>query len=120
VFSVGWNKIGGNRLWVRDGQGNLFYYAHLSAFTPLAINGNKVNAGDVLGFVGNTGDAEPTPPHLHFEVHMPDGAVVNPTPFLTNWDAGGVSSEKWLKRYGKDPGVRPGALVVVKDFLAEG
>ena len=69
VFSVGWNAIGGNRLWLRDGQGNLFYYAHLSAFTPLAINGNKVNAGDVLGFVGNTGDAQGTPSHLHFEIH---------------------------------------------------
>ena len=55
VFSVGWNKIGGNRLWLRDGQGNLFYYAHLSAFSPLAVNGSKVNAGDVIGFVGNTG-----------------------------------------------------------------
>jgi len=70
--------------------------------------------------VGNTGDAEPTPPHLHFEVHMPDGAVVNPTPFAQKWDASGVSSESWLKRYGRDPGVRPGALVVVRDFLAQG
>ena len=32
VFSVGWNKIGGNRLWILDEQGNQFYYAHLSAF----------------------------------------------------------------------------------------
>ena len=49
VFSVGWNEIGGNRLWLRDGQGNLFYYAHLSAFSPLAVNGRRVDAGDVLG-----------------------------------------------------------------------
>jgi murein DD-endopeptidase MepM/ murein hydrolase activator NlpD len=79
-----------------------------------------VHAGEVIGFVGNTGDAEPTPPHLHFEVHMPDGAVVGPFPYLQKWDASGVTSESWLRRYGKDPGVRPGALVVVKDFLAEG
>ena len=32
VFSVGWNDVGGNRLWLRDSQGNEFYYAHLSAF----------------------------------------------------------------------------------------
>ena len=69
VFSVGWNVIGGNRLWLRDGQGNLFYYAQLSAFTPLAVNCSRVNAGAVLGFVGNTGDAQGTPFHLHFEVH---------------------------------------------------
>src|SRR4029079_6206750 len=40
VFSVGWNAVGGNRLWVRDGQGNLFYYAPPSPFTPPASNGN--------------------------------------------------------------------------------
>ena len=91
VFSVGWNKIGGNRLWIRDEQGNQFYYAHLSAFSPLAKNGNLVNAGDVVGFVGATGDAEGTPYHLHFEIHPVgllglgyDGAV-NPTNYLLAW-----------------------------------
>src|SRR4029453_5131157 len=69
VFSVGWNDIGGWRLWLRDTAGNEFYYAHLSAYTALAVNGRHVNAGDVLGFVGNTGDAATTPFHLHFEVH---------------------------------------------------
>jgi murein DD-endopeptidase MepM/ murein hydrolase activator NlpD len=120
IYRVGTLKISGNRLWLRDKKGFRYFYAHLSDFAAAAYNGADVHAGEVIGFVGNTGDAEPTPPHLHFEVHMPDGAVVNPTPFATKWDAGGVSSEKWLKRYGKDPGVRPGALVVVKDFLAEG
>jgi Peptidase family M23 len=91
VFSVGWNQIGGNRLWLRDGSGNEYYYAHLSAYTPLARNGAIVNAGDVLGFVGNTGDAEGTPYHLHFEVHPVgllglgyDGAV-DPTTYLNRW-----------------------------------
>ena len=36
LFSVGWNDVGGYRLWLRDTQGNQFYYAHLSAFSPLA------------------------------------------------------------------------------------
>jgi Peptidase family M23 len=91
VFSVGWNDVGGWRLWLRDDSGNEFYYAHLSAYTPLAVNGAIVNAGDVLGFVGNTGDAEGTPYHLHFEVHPAgllglgyDGAV-NPTKYLDAW-----------------------------------
>jgi murein DD-endopeptidase MepM/ murein hydrolase activator NlpD len=91
VFSVGWNDIGGNRLWLRDTQGNEFYYAHLSAFSTLAINGAQVQAGDVLGFVGNTGDAETTPPHLHFEIH-PVGylslgydGVIDPNPWLNAW-----------------------------------
>ena len=86
VFSVGWNDRGGYRLWLRDRQGNQFYYAHLSAFSPLAIDGNEVKAGDVVGFVGNTGDAQTTPYHLHFEIHpvglLPLGydGVVNALP----------------------------------------
>jgi murein DD-endopeptidase MepM/ murein hydrolase activator NlpD len=91
VFSVGPNRVGGNRLWLQDDAGNQFYYAHLSAYTPLARNGTHVHAGDVLGFVGNTGDAAGGPYHLHFEVHPAsllflgyDGAV-DPTPYLDAW-----------------------------------
>ena len=65
--------------------------AHLSAYTSLAVNGRHVNAGEVLGFVGNTGDAQGTPFHLHFEVHPVsmlflgyDGAV-DPTAYLNAW-----------------------------------
>lgn len=89
VFSVGWNNLGGNRLWLRDKDGNTFYYAHLSAFSPLALNGLHVKAGAVLGFIGNSGDAITTPPHLHFEAHpaelLPygyDGSAVDPYDWL--------------------------------------
>jgi murein DD-endopeptidase MepM/ murein hydrolase activator NlpD len=92
VFSVGWNDIGGYRLWLLDGEGNEFYYAHLSAFSTLAVEGAQVKAGDVIGFVGSTGDAEGTPYHLHFEIHPVsmkwqgyDGAV-NPTQYLLAWE----------------------------------
>jgi murein DD-endopeptidase MepM/ murein hydrolase activator NlpD len=92
VYSVGWNKVGGLRFWLQDLAGNEFYYAHLSAFSPLAINGAQVRAGDVIGFVGNTGDAEHTPPHLHFEIHPVsllyrgyDGSAVPPYPYLMAW-----------------------------------
>jgi murein DD-endopeptidase MepM/ murein hydrolase activator NlpD len=91
VYSVGWNDLGGNRLWLRDAQGNQFYYAHLSAFTPLAVNNAHVNAGDVLGFIGATGDAVGTPPHLHFEIHPVEllylgyDGVVPPYPHLVKW-----------------------------------
>jgi murein DD-endopeptidase MepM/ murein hydrolase activator NlpD len=91
VFSVGWNSVGGWRLWLRDARGNEFYYAHLSAYSPLAVDGAFVRAGDVLGFVGDTGDAEGTPSHLHFEIHPVrllgrgyDGAV-DPTTYLESW-----------------------------------
>ena len=119
VFSVGWNDVGGNRLWLRDSQGNEFYYAHLSAFTPLAQNGMHVKAGEMLGFVGNTGDAQGTPTHLHFEVHPTsllfmgyDGAV-NPTPYLDAWqhlqDVRFSDVASWLAKTGhRRPGTEAG------------
>jgi murein DD-endopeptidase MepM/ murein hydrolase activator NlpD len=91
IFSVGWNDLGGYRLWLRDREGNQFYYAHLSAFSPLAVDGNEVKAGAVVGFVGNTGDAQGTPYHLHFEIHpvglLPMGydGVVDAFPYLSAW-----------------------------------
>jgi murein DD-endopeptidase MepM/ murein hydrolase activator NlpD len=91
IHTVGFIKLGGYRLWLRDDSGNEFYYAHLSAYTPLAIDGKRVEAGDVIGFVGDTGDAEGGSPHLHFEIHPAamiglgyDG-VVAPYPILTAW-----------------------------------
>jgi murein DD-endopeptidase MepM/ murein hydrolase activator NlpD len=91
LFSVGWNDIGGWRLWLRDDAGNEFYYAHMSAYSPLAIAGKRVEAGDVLGFVGTSGDADGGVAHLHFEIHPVDllkygydGAIA-PYPFLIAW-----------------------------------
>jgi murein DD-endopeptidase MepM/ murein hydrolase activator NlpD len=91
VFAVGWNEVGGWRLWLRDAAGNCFYYAHLSGYTRLARDNGSVKRGDVLGFVGNTGDAFTTDAHLHFEVHPNatlylgyDGAV-DPTSYLRAW-----------------------------------
>jgi len=91
LHSIGFIPIGGYRLWLRDDDGNEFYYAHLSAYSPLAVEGKRVEAGDVIGFVGATGDAEGGTPHLHFEIHPAamiglgyDG-VVAPYPFLVAW-----------------------------------
>jgi murein DD-endopeptidase MepM/ murein hydrolase activator NlpD len=128
VFSVGWNAVGGNRLWLRDGQGNLFYYAHLSAFTPLAVNGNKVNAGDVLGFVGSTGDAQGTPPHLHFEIH-PVGllhlgydGVVNPTSYLFAWkrlqDVSFAGGDAWAPILTIGAAPKPGAILLASSDIS--
>jgi hypothetical protein len=88
---VGWEQLGGWRLWVRDRVGDEFYYAHLSGYSKLALHSKRVKAGEVLGFVGNTGDAFTTPAHLHFEIHPRsllhlgyDGAV-DPTSYLGSW-----------------------------------
>jgi murein DD-endopeptidase MepM/ murein hydrolase activator NlpD len=91
LLKVGWNDIGGNRVWLRDRWGNYFYYAHLAGFAPGIKSGVRVQAGAVIGYVGNTGDAVGTPYHLHFEIHPAslldlgyDG-VVNPFSYLSSW-----------------------------------
>jgi murein DD-endopeptidase MepM/ murein hydrolase activator NlpD len=91
LHTIGFNRIGGYRLWLRDVQGDEFYYAHLSAYSPLAVEGRSVRAGDVIGFVGDTGDADGGAPHLHFEIHPAamaglgyDG-VVAPYSILLAW-----------------------------------
>jgi murein DD-endopeptidase MepM/ murein hydrolase activator NlpD len=116
---VGTLPISGNRLWLKTERGDSFFYAHLSAFAPEAVSGRKVKAGTLLGFVGNTGDAEPTPPHVHFEIHPGDKKAIDPHAILTAWqDRGEVPTGGWLARYGTDTEARPGALVEVRDFIA--
>ena len=66
-----------------DGTGTYYVYAHLSAFAPGLTKGSKVRAGQLIGFVGDTGNAGPGNYHLHFEIHPNGGAAVNPLPLLT-------------------------------------
>ena len=85
LFRVGYNGLGGWRLWLRDDAGTTFYYAHLSAYAPVAVEGVRVARGTVLGYVGDSGDAAGTSPHLHFEIHPGEGAPVPPYPIVTGW-----------------------------------
>jgi murein DD-endopeptidase MepM/ murein hydrolase activator NlpD len=80
VSSVGKNGLGGNVVWVaRPGRRELHYYAHLDQ--QLVVPGTLVSAGDVLGTVGNTGNARHTPPHLHFGIYAAGGPV-DPLPYI--------------------------------------
>ncbi len=129
LYSIGFNRIGGYRIWLRDRAGNQFYYAHLSAYSPLAIEGREVEAGDVIGFVGDTGDADGGAPHLHFEIHPAamaglgyDG-VVAPYPFLVAWRrADDVSFAAGRVYVPSLPGVTslppPGAVLLEADDIA--
>jgi hypothetical protein len=91
LSDIGWEKIGGWRLWLTNAAGDAFYYAHLAGFTPLALHATHVSAGQVLGFVGNTGDADGGAYHVHFEVHpaslrsLGEDGAVNPTGYLAQW-----------------------------------
>jgi murein DD-endopeptidase MepM/ murein hydrolase activator NlpD len=114
---VGTARVPGNRLYLHTENGDYFFYGHLSSFTSDAREGARVKAGQPLGFVGSTGDAEPTPPHVHFEVHPGGGGPVNPYPFLRAWEKKrDVPTAAWLSHYA---GARPGTLVVERDYLAQ-
>ena len=88
LSNVGWNTLGGRRFWLTDRYGNQFYFAHLSGFSPLAKDGAQVKRGDVIAFLGNSGDAQGTPPHLHFEMHPAGAWAVPPFQYITSWLTG--------------------------------
>jgi murein DD-endopeptidase MepM/ murein hydrolase activator NlpD len=80
VTSVGTNGLGGNVIWIaRPTRSEAHYYAHLDRHAVRA--GVFVNAGDVIGYVGNTGNARTTAPHLHFGIYAAGGPV-DPLPYL--------------------------------------
>ncbi len=75
VVRFGGGKLGGNAVWVAGRGGRVYYYAHLDRYRQDLKVGDVIDAGDVLGYVGNTGNARTTPPHLHFGIYGPHDAV---------------------------------------------
>jgi peptidoglycan LD-endopeptidase LytH len=80
VLRRGQNELGGNIVLVLGPGGQRHYYAHLERFAYLAA-GERIHPGSVLGYVGNTGNARTTPPHLHYGLYGITGAI-NPFPLL--------------------------------------
>jgi len=84
--------LAGNGLRIAQPDGTYFTYLHLDAFAEGIDVGTKVEAGDVIGYVGNTGNS--ATPHLHFEIHPDGGAAVNPYPMLKAIDACDVTAAR--------------------------
>lgn len=82
ITRIGTGRLGGLKLWLRGESGTDWYYAHLSAFNPDLREGDLVEAGDLVGYVGQSGNAVGTPPHLHMQMHPGGGRPVNPYPLL--------------------------------------
>ena len=84
------SKPGGLTVYQFDAQEKLaYYYAHLDSYAPTLVEGQQLRRGDVIGYVGSTGNANPDGPHLHFAVFIlgPDkkwwqGTAINPYPLL--------------------------------------
>ena len=94
VENVGWTFYSGWRVGVRGDDGRYWFYAHLSEFAPGMIPGARVETGDALGNVGNTGygykpgHRDEFTWHLHFGLQEADGTWINPYPMLrTLYDA---------------------------------
>jgi murein DD-endopeptidase MepM/ murein hydrolase activator NlpD len=83
IANIGQNALGGQTVSVIGAGGRVYYYAHLDSYAPLIAEGDWVTTQTVLGYVGTTGNAAGTPPHLHFGVYAPGGAV-NPLPLLND------------------------------------
>ena len=82
---------GGLTVYATDpGERFIYYYAHLDRYGAGLAEGMRVRQGDTIGFVGTTGNAPPSTPHLHFAIARADaslrwwaGTPIDPRPFLT-------------------------------------
>jgi murein DD-endopeptidase MepM/ murein hydrolase activator NlpD len=81
VVRMGESPLGGNTVFVLGAGGRTYYYAHLDSYAPDAEIGAYVTPQTVLGYVGATGNATGTSPHLHFGVYTSSGAI-DPLPLL--------------------------------------
>lgn len=75
--------LGGQTVSIVGAGGRTYYYAHLEAYAPDLAEGDFVTTQTLLGYVGATGNAAGTPPHLHFGVYAPGGAL-NPLPLISD------------------------------------
>ena len=81
VSSTGIRGLGGKQVWLTSGLlGNSLYYAHLDSIW--VQTGKRVELGDTLGLIGNTGNARTTAPHLHFGIYERFRGAIDPLPFI--------------------------------------
>jgi len=83
IYNIGQNGVGGQTVSVIGAGGRVYYYAHFDSYAPGIAEGDYVTPQTVLGYVGTSGNAQGTPPHLHFGVYTPTGPI-NPLPLLTD------------------------------------
>jgi murein DD-endopeptidase MepM/ murein hydrolase activator NlpD len=80
VTRTSYSGNGGKQVYLRGNDGNEYFYAHMSSYVAHA--GQRVSAGELIAYVGDTGNARGGPSHVHFEVHPGGGAPVDPYPYV--------------------------------------
>ncbi len=75
VYRSRQNSLGGNTISILGAGGRVYYYAHLDKYSEDLAVGDSVSTETIVGYVGNTGNARETPPHLHFGVYTVGGAI---------------------------------------------
>lgn len=96
--------LGGITVTVIGPAGWRHYYAHLDSWGPVR-EGQWVQPGTLLGYVGNTGNAASTPPHLHYGIYAEGGGAINPYPLLRGGPgAPGTVIASTPPRDGSEPG----------------
>jgi murein DD-endopeptidase MepM/ murein hydrolase activator NlpD len=88
--------LGGKAAYVTLADGTFYYMAHLDGFAKKLSNGSAVKQGDIVGYVGDSGNAAGGATHVHFEVHPRGGAAVNPKPILDGWVTEAITSAAGL------------------------
>jgi len=83
IYNIGQNRLGGQTVSVIGSGGRVYYYAHFDTYAAGIAEGDYVTPQTVLGYVGTSGNAQGTPPHLHFGVYTPTGPI-NPLPLLND------------------------------------
>lgn len=77
--------VGGLAAYVTQSDGTYVYMAHLSAYAPDKKTGQEVRQGDIVGFVGDTGNARGGAPHVHLQLHPRGGEPAPPKPTVDAW-----------------------------------
>lgn len=83
VAKVGLDSLGGKVVWIIGPDLTRHYYAHLDDYAEQIQTGDWVEVGQVLGYVGNSGNAKTTPPHLHYGLYLNGQGAINPYPYLS-------------------------------------